>query len=37
VSDPAKVMAFLGKKVAVTGTMKGDTVTIEKVAAAKGS
>jgi hypothetical protein len=35
VSDPAKVMGFLGKKVEVSGTMEGDTVTIEKVAAAK--
>ena len=35
VYDPAKVTAFLGKKVQVTGTMKGDTVTIEKVVAAK--
>ncbi len=35
VSDPAKVMAFLGKKVEVTGTMKGETVTVQRVAAAK--
>ena len=35
VSDPAKVMDFLGKKVQVTGTMKGDTVTVNTVTAAK--
>jgi hypothetical protein len=34
-SDRSKVTAFYGKKVVITGTMKGDTVTIEKVEAAK--
>jgi hypothetical protein len=34
-SDRSKVTAFYGKKVTITGTMQGDTVTIESVAAAK--
>ena len=34
-SDRSKVTAFYGKKVMITGTMKGDTVSIEKVEAAK--
>jgi len=34
-SDRSKVTAFYGKKVTITGTMKGDTVTVEKVEAAK--
>ena len=34
-SDAAKVSDFLGQKVMLTGTMKGDTVTVDKVQAAK--
>ncbi len=34
-SDAGKVSSFYGKKVMITGTMKGDTVTVEKVEAAK--
>ena len=34
-SDRSKVTALYGKKVTITGTMKGDTITIESVAAAK--
>ena len=34
-SDGSKVTAFYGKKVTITGTMKGDIVAIDKVAAAK--
>ena len=33
ISDASKVMDFVGKKVKVTGTVEGDTVTIEKVEA----
>jgi hypothetical protein len=33
ISDTSKVMDFVGQKVKVTGTIDGDTVTIEKVEA----
>ena len=31
IADATKVMDFVGKKVKVTGTIKDDTITIEKV------
>ena len=34
-SDASKVSALLGQKVTLTGTMKGDTVVVEKAVAAK--
>jgi hypothetical protein len=34
-SDASKVSALLGQKVTLTGTMKGDTVIVEKAVAAK--
>ena len=34
-SDASKVSSLLGQKVTLTGTMKGDTVTVEKAVAAK--
>ncbi|MBZ5857683.1 DUF5818 domain-containing protein [Flavihumibacter profundi] len=34
IADPKKITDFVGKKVTVTGTLKGETITIEKVAAA---
>jgi len=33
IADKTKVMDFVGKKVKVTGTVDGDTVTIEKIEA----
>lgn len=33
VSDTSKLMDYVGKKVKVTGTVEGDTITIEKVEA----
>ena len=33
IADKSKVMDYVGKKVKVTGTLDGDTVTIEKIEA----
>lgn len=35
IADTAKVMPFVGKKVTITGTLDGETLKVDKIAASK--